>query len=135
MSGTIKNEKVLPLASATISALGNNNSVVTTAVTDAKGNYSIRVSDQVKSIRVAYVGLEEKTIALGGKTVVSTQLLSAASNLNEVVVVVGYGVQRKKDLTGSVATIGGDKVRDMPLQSFDQGHSGRAADVKVSGPM
>jgi len=133
VSGTITDEKGLPLAGATISAMGNNNSVVSTAVTDAKGNYSIRVSDQVKSIRVAYVGLEEKTIALGGKTVVSTQLVSAASNLNEVVVV-GYGVQRKKDLTGSISTIGGDKVRDMPLQSFDQGLSGRAAGVNITIP-
>ncbi|MFN9590167.1 MAG: TonB-dependent receptor plug domain-containing protein, partial [Bacteroidota bacterium] len=133
VSGTITDEKGLPLSGATISALGNNNSVVTTAVSDAKGNYSIRVSDQVKSIRVAYVGLEEKTIALGGKTAISVQLLSTASNLNEVVVV-GYGVQRKKDLTGSVSTITGDKMRDMPLQSFDQGLSGRAAGVSITIP-
>ena len=119
VSGKITDDKGLPLSGATINALGSNNAVVSTAVTDANGNYSIRVTDQVKSIKVGYVGLEEKTVALGGKTALSVQLSNAASNLNEVVVV-GYGTQRKKDLTGSISTITGDKVRDMPLQSFDQ---------------
>jgi TonB-linked SusC/RagA family outer membrane protein len=133
VSGKITDDKGLPLSGATINALSSNNAVVSTTVTDANGNYSIRVTDQVKSIKVAYVGLEEKTVALGGKTAFSVQLSNASANLNEVVVV-GYGTQRKKDLTGSISTITGDKVRDMPLQSFDQGLSGRAAGVSITIP-
>ncbi|MFY7653261.1 MAG: SusC/RagA family TonB-linked outer membrane protein, partial [Chitinophagaceae bacterium] len=54
-------------------------------------------------------------------------------SLSEVVVV-GYGTVKKKDLTGSVATIGGNKIKDVPMQSFDQALSGRAAGVSVTIP-
>ncbi|MBU3745489.1 MAG: SusC/RagA family TonB-linked outer membrane protein, partial [Sediminibacterium sp.] len=110
-----------------------NNAVVATTVSDATGNYSIRVTDQVKSIKVAFVGLEEKTVVLGGKTAVSVQLGNAASNLNEVVVV-GYGTQRKKDVTGSVSTVKGSVLADKPVQSFEQALGGRAAGVQVNIP-
>jgi TonB-linked SusC/RagA family outer membrane protein len=133
VSGKITDDKGLPLSGATINALGSNNAVVSTAVTDANGNYSIRVTDQVTSIKVAYVGLEEKTVALGGKTALSVQLSNAASNLNEVVVV-GYGTQRKKDITGSVSTIKGTVLADKPVQSFEQALGGRAAGVQVNIP-
>ena len=50
------------------------------------------------------------------------------------VVVVGYGTQRRKDVTGSVTKISGDKVKDLPVQSFEQALSGRAAGVSVTLP-
>ena len=133
VSGKITDDKGLPLSGATINAVGANNAVVATTVTDANGNYSLRVTDQVKNIKVAFVGLEEKTVALGGKTSVSVQLSNAASNLNEVVVV-GYGTQRKKDITGTVSTIKGSVMADKPVQSFEQALGGRAAGVQVTIP-
>ncbi len=81
----------------------------------------------------SYVNFALQEQSIGNRSEFSIKLVSEDKALSEVVVV-GYGTVRKKDLTGSVSTIGGDKVRDLPVQSFDQALSGRAAGVSITIP-
>lgn len=100
--------------------------------TDKNGNYSITIPDNgvlVFSI-VDYSSVE---IATGQNSTVDVKL-KAAQNELEQVVVVGYGTQKKKEVTGSISRISGSSIKDVPVQGFDQALSGRAAGVNVTIP-
>ena len=133
VSGKITDEKGAPLAGVTVSAIGADNKVASTAVSDVTGSFSIKVTDKSKSLKFGYVGLEDQTIAIAGKSTFSVKMASNAANLSEVVVV-GYGTQKKKDITGTVSTVKGSVLADKPVQSFEQALGGRAAGVQVTIP-
>jgi TonB-dependent starch-binding outer membrane protein SusC len=118
-----------PLAGVTVSAVGSSVSVAT----DESGNFSIIVGSGVRSLRFSSVGYTPETRNIGSASVINLTLIQESSDLGEVVVV-GYGTQRKRDVTGSVSRISGSTVKDIPMQSFDQALSGRAAGVSVTLP-
>jgi TonB-linked SusC/RagA family outer membrane protein len=133
VTGTVTDEKGAPLTGVTVTALGSDRKVSATALTDGSGKFSIKVTSQARSLQFAYVGLEEQSVSISGKNSVSVKLSSASSNLSEVVVV-GYGTQRKKDATGSAATVAGAAIAQKPIQSFEAGLAGRAAGVQITVP-
>jgi TonB-dependent SusC/RagA subfamily outer membrane receptor len=128
VTGKVTDEKGLPLSGVTVSAIGAD----TKTVTDASGAFSIQLPSKSKSLRFSYVGFDNQDVTATG-TNLMVKMKSEDKSLDEVVVV-GYGTVKKRDLTGSVSTINGDKVRDQPVQSFDQALSGRAAGVNITIP-
>jgi outer membrane receptor for ferrienterochelin and colicin len=70
---------------------------------------------------------------VGNRNTVDVKLGSDVTGLSEVVVI-GYGTQNKRDLTGSVSSIKGDQIASLPIQSFDQALQGRAAGVNITTP-
>jgi TonB-dependent starch-binding outer membrane protein SusC len=118
-----------PVSGVTVNAVGTT---VSTA-TDENGNFSISIGAGVRSLRFSSVGYTTETRTIGSSSVINLSFNQEAADLNEVVVV-GYGTQRKKDITGNVARISGNSVKDNPVQSFDQALSGRAAGVSVTMP-
>lgn len=78
-------------------------------VTDVNGNFKIRVPDGEAILTVSYVGFTPQQVAVNGRADLTITMAVSASNLNEVVVV-GYGTQRKADLTGAVATVSGSDL-------------------------
>ena len=82
---------------------------------------------------ISSVGLTEQEFSIGNKGVINASLQSSDKSLSEVVVV-GYGTQRKKELTGSISNIKGPVVADKPIQTFDQALAGRAAGVQITVP-
>ena len=98
--------------------------------TDAEGNFSLSVPNDAILV-FSFIGFETKEIPVGDQTSLNVSLGFDAKQLSEVVVV-GYGTQNKRDLTGSVSSIAGDKIKLTPIQSFDQGLAGRAAGVNVT---
>lgn len=76
----------------------------TAAIADVKGNYTIKVPASAKVLIFSLIGYETQEVPIGTKSVINVALALSISNLNEVVVV-GYGTQKKSDLTGAIATV------------------------------
>ncbi len=103
------------------------------ASTNVQGKYELAVPTSATTLIFSFVGYESKQVAIGSQSTVNVTLASAAAGLDEVVVV-GYGTQSRRDLTGSVATIAGKEIATVPVQSFDQALQGRAAGVNITTP-
>lgn len=101
--------------------------------TDADGNYSLVVPASGGSLVFTFIGLESKEIEIGDRAVVDVSLGLDVTQLSEVVVV-GYGTQQKRDLTGTIASVSGKEIAIAPVQSFDQALQGRAPGVNVTTP-
>lgn len=101
--------------------------------TDANGTYRIAVSGTDETLRFSAVGFASQEVAVGSRTSLDMALAVEAGNLSEVVVV-GYGTQSRKTLTGAVSKVGGEKIATRPVQSFEQGLGGQAAGVNVTVP-
>ncbi len=126
LSGTITDDRGIPLPGATIKIKGAASGVSSTG----SGAYSIDVPSAQSTLTISYVGYVTQEIALRGRTHLDIVLASAKSSLEEVVVV-GYGTQRRKDVTGSVASVKGDVIKDQPVTSVTAALQGRAAGVEV----
>ncbi len=100
--------------------------------TDAYGNYAIEIPEEHLSgeLQVSYIGYLSETLKIAGQEVIDVTLIPDLQQLEEVVVV-GYGVQKKSDLTGAVATVSGEKLAEVPVLGVDQALQGRAAGVSV----
>ncbi|HVW59420.1 MAG TPA: carboxypeptidase-like regulatory domain-containing protein, partial [Puia sp.] len=101
VTGTVKDDKGSPVVGATITVKGT----ATAAQTDANGKYNIKAPPQA-TLTISAIGygtLEEK---INGRTAIDVTLQEKAAELNNVVVV-GYGTQKKADLTGAIATVSG----------------------------
>lgn len=118
-----------PLQGATVSVFGTG----VTTQTDANGTYSITVPSSAKTLVFSYVGYTTQSIELGSSNTVNVVLQSSATDISEVVVT-GYGVQRRAEITGSSARVTGAVVADRPIQSFSQGLTGQASGVNITVP-
>jgi TonB-linked SusC/RagA family outer membrane protein len=124
ITGTVKDQSGEGLPGATVKASGSSNGVVT----DANGAY--RISATTGSILTAtYIGFKTSELRVGASNVYNFVLTS--DNVLNNVVVTGYGVQKKRDLSGSQSTIGEDAIKSVPVMSADQAIQGRAAGVQV----
>ncbi len=129
VTGKVTDDKGAPLSGVTVSAVGVNKN----ALTDNGGNFSIQVTEKVRTLRISYVGFDSKDVSINGLSSVNVGLNQEDKSLSEVVVV-GYGTQKRKDLTGSVASVKGEALANKPTQSFEQALGGRAAGVQVVIP-
>lgn len=101
-------------------------------VTDFEGKYEIMVDNPTNAVlSFHFIGFEPKEVVIGNRTTIDVGMSTDIQALEEVVVV-GYGTQRKSDLTGSVASVSGDELRTMVTSSVDQALQGRMAGVQVT---
>ncbi len=98
-------------------------------ITDLDGNYSIEASP-TEVLQFSFVGYVTEEMLVGNQTVIDIILIPDLIDLSEVVVI-GYGTQRKSDLTGSLASVSEDALKSQPVSSIDQALQGRAAGVIV----
>lgn len=127
VTGTVTDSSGEPVIGASVVEKGKSNG----AATDIDGNYTITVSGPNASLVFSYVGCESQTVALKGRTRVDVTLADSREALDEVVVV-GYGTQRKSDITGSVARISEDQMKQSIVTNADQMLQGRVAGVQVT---
>ncbi|WP_026994725.1 SusC/RagA family TonB-linked outer membrane protein [Flectobacillus major] len=99
--------------------------------TDANGNYSISVPSGKSVLVFRFVGFISQEVAVGSQTTVNVALKEDTKALEEVLVV-GFGTQIKRDVTGNVAKIKSSDISDMPVTTFDQAIQGKAAGVVVN---
>jgi TonB-linked SusC/RagA family outer membrane protein len=98
--------------------------------TDADGKYSLSVPSSEGSLVFSFIGLESKEIEIGSRTVIDVSLAFDITQLNEVVVV-GYGVQERRKMASSVASVQGSAVAKLATPSFVEQLAGRAAGVQI----
>ncbi len=128
VNGKVTDEANTPLEGVTVSVKGTPVAVVT----DAEGNYRISLPRNGTGLVFTIVGFEPHEITIGSTSVYNVVLREAVSDLDEVVVI-GYGTQRKSDLTGSVVRVSMDEKENMPNSNVFQALSGAAAGVNVQG--
>lgn len=99
------------------------------AITDFDGKYTIQVEKNA-TLEFSYIGYETQYVAVNGRQTINVAMASVANALDELVVI-GYGVQKKSDITGSISSISGKDVNKTPVSSALQALQGRAAGVNV----
>ncbi len=127
ISGKITDDKGAPIQGATVTAKG------TDAGTSSKadGTFSLTFPSTAKTLVISSVGFTNQELSIGDKTTFNVTMVSSSQGLNEVVVV-GYGTVRKKDLTGSVVSIGAKDFNKGPVAAPDQLLTGKVAGMEVS---
>ncbi len=99
-------------------------------VTDFDGNFTINLSAG-KPIVISYIGMKTKTINAKGKSEIAVVMEDDATTLQEVVAI-GYGSVRKKDLTGSVATVSSEALQAVPVANASEALTGKMAGVNIT---
>jgi TonB-linked SusC/RagA family outer membrane protein len=128
VQGVVTDDKGTPLPGATIVLKGAAGVGVSA---DADGKFSLAVPDGNATLVISSVGFVTQEVALAGKTTLAIQLVTDNKSLDEVVVV-GYGTQKRSDLTGAVGSVKAAELTERPIVNVAQGLQGRVAGVDVS---
>ena len=125
ITGKVTDEKGNPVANASVIVKG------TTAGTTSKldGTYSLTVPANGRALIFSSIDMSTEEKQIGNQSEINVSLKAEDKTLSEVVVT-GYGTQRKKEVTGNIATVKGAAVTNKPIQSFEQALAGRATGVK-----
>lgn len=126
VSGKVTGENGEGISGVTVQIKGGTSGTRT----DASGGFSISIPDRGAVLVFSHTGFVTQEITVRTETDVSVSLVADASSLGEVVVI-GYGTQKRSDLTGSIATVKGADLNKLPTQRVDQALQGRAAGVSV----
>tara|TARA_R110002126_G_scaffold291651_2_gene454856 strand:- start:2113 stop:5451 length:3339 start_codon:yes stop_codon:yes gene_type:complete len=127
VTGTVQDQSGQPLPGANILEKGTTNGTQT----DFDGNFEITISNADAILSVSYIGFSSKEIAVNGQNSITVSLEESAAALDEIVVV-GYGTQKKSDLTGSVSSLKSEDLNPGANASVDQMMLGRAAGVQIN---
>jgi TonB-linked SusC/RagA family outer membrane protein len=126
VTGTVSDPNGEPLLGVNILVEGTG----TGTITNEDGYYSIAVAKGMNLV-FSFLGFESQTITIQDQSTLDVVLKEEVSALDEVVVI-GYGTQRRSDLTGSVAQVGSREINEFPATNVLQSLSGRAAGVQVT---
>ncbi len=99
-------------------------------ITGLDGDYEITVPADAKNLVFSFIGLAPQTVAIDGRTVIDVVLKAEQTFLDEVVVV-GYATVKRRDLLGSVSSVGSEKLAEQPVTTVTQALSGKMAGVSV----
>lgn len=102
------------------------------AITDGNGRYEVSVPS-TGSLVFSFVGMRTVEIPVEGRTIINVVLEPDVYAVEEFVVV-GYGVQQRRDVSGSISTVRGDDLKTIPIQTFEQALQGKAAGVNITIP-
>jgi len=101
------------------------------ATTDLDGNFRLSVAGNETVLVFSFVGMDPQEITVGSRTVIDVSMASSATELAELVVV-GYGTQSKRFMTDNVAKLSAEDISGVPIPSFQNALSGKAAGVRVT---
>jgi len=126
VKGNISDKNSEPMIGVAIQEKGNNQNGT---ITDLDGNFTIQVNSNATLV-ISYIGYKTQEVAVNGRTNLSIVMEEDAQVLDEVVVV-GYGVQRKSDLTGSVASVKSEDLKSRSTTDAAAALQGKAAGIQV----
>ena len=141
VKGTVNDEAGEPIIGASVKVQGTK----TGAVTDFNGNFSVEANAN-STLVISYIGYTTATVKVNGRNNIVISLSEDSQTLSDVVVI-GYGVQRKSDLTGAVASVKGDDIKNLSttdagaalqgkvtgVQIINSGSPGAGAEIRVRG--
>ena len=127
IEGRVTDDAGEPLEGVTVSARGTN----AKATTNNEGQYSLHVPPESETLVFTMVGYEPVNLPIGPDGRVDATMRASVSDLDEVVVV-GYGTQRRRDLTGAISSVSAQEIQDVPTPSLDGALTARMPGVQVS---
>jgi TonB-dependent starch-binding outer membrane protein SusC len=130
ITGTVtSSEDNQPIAGASVFIKGTTIG----ALTGVDGKFALTAPTNAQSLVVSFIGFRTQEIPIEKRTNINVVLEQDVFRVDEVVVV-AYGTQQKRDVTGSVSSIRTDAIQNIPVQSFDQALQGKAAGVSITMP-
>lgn len=127
ITGRVTGDNNDGLPGVTVLLKGTSNGTTT----DASGNFSLNTPNGTGTLVVSFIGYETKEVPINNQSTINVALATDTKALDEVVVI-GYGTQRKSDLTGAVATVKAEQLQERPAPSLNQALAGRMAGVQVN---
>ena len=125
--GSVKDTKGEPLIGVTVRVKGTTIGTIT----DINGVFTLSNVPRNASLEISYVGMKSQDIPVNGRTVIDV-VMEEESEMLEEVVVVGYGTQRKSDVTGSVTSVPKDRFSKLPVTNVLQAIQGVAAGINIT---
>ncbi|RHO72164.1 SusC/RagA family TonB-linked outer membrane protein [Parabacteroides sp. AF48-14] len=125
--GRVVDENSEPVIGANVSVKGTVNGTIT----DAEGRFNLSNVPANAILQISYIGMESQEIALKGNTAINVVLKEDAVALSDVVIV-GYGVTKKADLTGAVSSVSLDDVSRQPVLRIEEALRGKAPGVQIT---
>ncbi len=101
------------------------------AITDTGGNYSLSNIPENATLQFSFVGMKMQEVSVSGKTTISITLEEDAIGIEEVVAI-GYGVQKKSDVTGALTSVSSEQINARPVKNAIEAMQGRAAGVDIT---
>jgi TonB-dependent starch-binding outer membrane protein SusC len=124
ITGKVYDDKGIPLAGVKIQYESNSFS------TDFDGSYTLNVKDSKSFLTFSFVGFTTKIVTVGEQREINVTLYESNNKLEEIVVI-GYGTQKRGNVTGSVTKIKSEKIEQAPVQRLDQALQGKIAGVQI----
>lgn len=126
VEGIVKDTSGEPVIGATVMEKGTNNGTIT----DFDGKFTLQVTEGA-SLEISYIGFKTQQLIASSGQILPITLKEDTEVLDEVVVV-GYGIQKKSDLTGSVSNVKSEKLLERPATTVEQALAGKVAGVNIS---
>lgn len=127
VSGTVVDSKGDPVIGASVVVKGTTNGIIT----DIDGNFKLQSVPENGKIQVSFVGYQTLEVTVAGKTLFNLTLQDDTKLLEEVVVV-GYGVQKKSDVTGALTQVSAETLTNRPVSNAFEALQGKAAGVDIT---
>ena len=129
ISGKVTDSTGAPLPGVSIVVKGTTNGTIT----DGNGNYSLSNVSENGTLQFSFVGMKSEEVIVGDKTFIDVKLEEETIGIDEVVAI-GYGTQRKSDLTGSISSISDKSFKNYAVSNVSEVLAGKAAGVMVAAP-
>lgn len=124
VSGSVLDNESRPLPGANVLEKGTTNGTTT----DANGNFTLNVQDVNAVLVFSFIGYKTQEVPVNGRSMINVTLEEDAQKLEEMVII-GYGTQRKSDLTGAVGSVNSEVIRSRPVTNLEQALIGRVPGV------
>ncbi len=125
VTGTVTDDQGDPIIGVSVIADQSANGVTT----DLDGQYAILANPQ-GTLTFSYVGYESQTVQIQRRSTINVTMRESSNVLNEMVVV-GYGLMKKSDLTGAVSSLGGKDIKEAPVSNVGQAIQGKISGVQI----
>jgi carbon monoxide dehydrogenase subunit G len=129
ITGRVTDENGNPVANASVTVKETGTGVST----NETGNFSIQLEPRARTLVFSYVGKASQEVAIGNQSVINASLKQEGRSLDEVVVV-AYGTQIRKKVTGAIGRVDGAELENKPFTSLDQMLQGKVAGLQSTSP-
>jgi len=126
ISGKVTDKAGVPLAGVSILVKGTTIGVVT----DIEGDYRLTIPPNAATLVFSFIGMNPQEVAISNRSEINVTLEEVLTGLDEVVVV-GYGTQRRSEVTGAIASIKAESLEKMPVQNIGKAMTGLAPGLRV----
>ena len=127
ITGTIIGSDGAPIAGVSVQVKGTTNGTSS----DSSGNFSLNVDNPDATLSISSLGYKAQAITLKGRANITVIMQGSSAKQLEQVIVVGYGTQRKRDVTGSVSNVKGSEIAKQPVLTATQAIQGKVAGVQI----